>query len=68
MIGPMNRGNTKVASELNAWVRVNRDDAVSGFPSTATNGLAATWRTTIPVASTKNANRNTPYDRTAAAG
>ena len=64
----MKVGNAQVASELNAWVSVRRDEAVSGRPSTATNGLAATCRTTMPVASTKNAVRNSPYDRDAAAG
>jgi hypothetical protein len=68
MIGPMKVGNAQVASELKACVSVRRDDAVSGLPSTATNGLAATCKMTMPVASTKNANRNTPYDRTASAG
>ena len=38
----MNVGNAQVASELKACVSVRRDDAVSGLPSTATNGLAAT--------------------------
>ena len=40
----MNVGKAQVASELNACVSVRRDDAVSGLPSTATNGLAATCR------------------------
>ena len=68
MTGPMKVGNAQVASELNAWVSVSRDEAVSGRPSTATNGFAATCRMTMPVASTKNAVRNRPYDRAAAAG
>ena len=68
MIGPMKVGNAQVASELNACVSVRRDDAVSGFPRTATNGFAATCRTTMPVASTKNANRNRAYERAEAAG
>ena len=46
-------GNARSPSELNACVSVSRDEAVSGLPSMATNGLAATCRITMPVASTK---------------
>ena len=53
-----------VPSELKAWVSVSRDDAVSGFPSTATNGLAATCSSVIPDASTNSASRKSSYDRT----
>ena len=60
-----------VPSELNAWVSVSRDDAVSGLPSTATNGFAATWSSVMPDASTNSASRKSgnerapPRDRTA---
>ena len=57
-----------VPSELNACVSVRRDEAVSGLPSAATNGFAATWSSVIPDASTKSASRNRLYERTAAAG
>ena len=57
-----------VPSELNAWVSVRREEAVSGLPSAATNGLAATCSSVIPEASTNSASRNRLYERAAAAG
>jgi hypothetical protein len=51
-------GAIVVPTELNAWVRVSRLDAVSGEPRTATYGFAATWSSVKPDASTKSAPRN----------
>ena len=61
-------GAMVVPSELKAWVSVSRDDAVSGLPSAATNGFAATCSSVMPEASTNSASRNSSYDRMDAAG
>ena len=68
MMPDPNTGAMAVPSELMAWVSVNRLGAVSGLPSTATNGLAATCSSVIPDASTNSANRNMAYERMPAAG
>src|ERR1051325_498651 len=57
-----------VPRELMAWVSVKRLDAVSGGPSTATNGLAATCSNVMPAASTNNASKNSGYAGALAAG
>ncbi len=61
-------GAIVVPNELKACVSVSREDAVSGLPSTATNGFAATWSSVMPAASTKSAPRNIAYERAPAAG
>ena len=63
-----NCGAMVVPSELKAWDSVRRAEAVSGLPSTATNGLAATCRSVMPDASTNSASRNSAYERAPAAG
>src|ERR1700730_7290960 len=61
-------GAIVVPSELNAWVKFKRLEAVSGGPSTATYGLAATCSAVIPAARTINAVRKSGKDGTLAAG
>ncbi len=63
-----NSGASVVPSELKAWVSVSREEAVCGFPSAATNGLAATCSSVIPEASTNSAKRKSEKERAAAAG
>ena len=46
-----------VPSELNACAKVSRLCAVRGVPNSEISGLATTWTTTTPLASTNNANR-----------
>jgi hypothetical protein len=45
-----------------ACVRFSLLEAVSGGPSTATNGFAATCRIVIPLARIKSAARKNPYE------
>ena len=61
-------GPATVPSELNAWVRFSRLDAVRAGPSTVTYGFAATCSAVIPAASTISAPRNSGYEGTLAAG
>ena len=61
-------GAMNVPSELNAWVRVSRLDAVDGLPRIATNGFAETCKSVMPDASTNSASRNIGYERWPAAG
>ena len=65
---PPRYGPMVVPSELNACDKFKRLEAVSGGPSTATYGFAATCRAVIPPASTISAPRNNGYDGTLAAG
>ncbi len=65
---PPREGAIVVPSELKACARFRRLDAVSGGPSTATYGLAATCKAVIPAARTINAPRNSGYDGALAAG
>src|SRR5271170_5329337 len=51
-------GAIVVPSELKAWVRSSRLDAVSCLPKRSTYGLADTCRPVMPVARTSNAARN----------
>ncbi len=57
-----------VPSELKAWVRFRRLDAVFDGPSTETYGLAATCSAVIPAASTMSAERKSGNEGTLAAG
>src|SRR5579862_5933119 len=61
-------GPIVVPNELNACVRFNRLDAVSGGPSTDTYAFAATCNAVIPAASTISAPRNSANDGALAAG
>src|SRR5205823_677791 len=63
-----NRGASVVPSELKAWVRFKRLDAVRGGPRMATYGFAEVCKTVIPAASTINAVRKTGNDGMEAAG
>src|SRR6267142_3990144 len=63
-----NQGATVVPSELKAWVRFNRLDAVRGGPRMATYGLAEVCKTVIPAARTMSALRNNGNDGIDAAG
>src|SRR5690242_1868367 len=65
---PPTFGAMVVPSELNAWVRFRRLDAVSGLPKRPTYGFAATCRPVIPAARMTSAVRNNAYDATDAAG
>ena len=47
-----------VPSELKACAKVRRLCAVSGVPRIEIRGLATTWITVMPVASTNSASRN----------
>jgi hypothetical protein len=51
-------GAMVVPSELKAWVRSRRLEAVSGLPSRSTQGLADTCRPVMPAAITSSAVRN----------
>ena len=53
-------GNTVVPSELKAWAKVRRLDAVAGAPSIEISGLATTCTMVMPAASTNSASRNVP--------
>src|SRR5215472_16156181 len=68
MSSPPSLGAIVVPSELNACVRSNRLEAVSGFPSTTTYGLAATCKPVMPAASTINAPKNRGNEADEAAG
>jgi hypothetical protein len=57
-----------VPSELKAWVRLSRLEAVRDGPSTVTYGLAATCRAVTPVASTISAAKNSANEGALAAG
>src|SRR5467141_2246825 len=62
------QGKIVVPRELKACVRFKRLEAVCGFPSTATYGLAATWRIVMPVARMINAARKNGNQLILAAG
>src|SRR5216683_190291 len=68
MNNPPRYGPTVVPSELNACVKFNLLDAVSGGPSTDTYAFAATCNAVIPAASTINAPKNNANEGTLAAG
>src|SRR3954468_19802811 len=61
-------GKTAVPNELNAWVKFNLLDAVSGLPSTETYGFAATCNTVIPAARTMSAVKKNGKEGIFAAG
>src|SRR5207244_594316 len=65
---PQRYGAIVVPSELNAWARFKRLEAVSGAPSTDTYGFAETCSTVMPAAKTINAARNNGKDGALAAG
>ena len=65
---PPTYGAIVVPSELKAWVRFRRLEAVRAGPSTVTYGLAATCSTVTPAASTISAARKSSNEGALAAG
>ncbi len=57
-----------VPSELNAWAKVSRLDAVAGSPSAEISGLATTWTIVTPAARTNSATRKVQNSPEPAAG
>src|SRR5712672_4694918 len=68
MNNPPRYGPIVVPNELNACVKFNLLDAVSGGPSTETYAFAATCKAVMPAASTINAPRKSANEGALAAG